>query len=107
MESVDRTAMVTALYPTLLARCCTPREGTGAESASVSVDVAALPPESLANVIASSAEGYAFPSNLDNVAPAFNFEHRSQASIMAKCLIERTDLGTFLEVVREYNTMRV
>jgi ectoine hydroxylase-related dioxygenase (phytanoyl-CoA dioxygenase family) len=52
METVDRTAVSRALFPVLAARL-----GAGASEASIR------------NVIAASAEGYAFPSNLDRDQP--------------------------------------
>ena len=50
MESVDRGAMAKALYPAL-------RAASG------------LSARGIANVIAASAEGYAFPTNLDRDPP--------------------------------------
>ncbi len=50
METVDRVGMVKALYPTLLA-------------------ATAMSASERANVIAASAEGYAFPTNLDRDPP--------------------------------------
>jgi hypothetical protein len=126
MESVNRTAMVKALYPTLLAQhqqlrvTAGTREERGEEEEgsraltalldlglALALDVTALPPTPLATVIASSAEGYAFPSNLDKVPPAFNFEHASQASLLTKCLMEEKSMAEFAEEIDVYNAKRV
>src|SRR3982751_5445717 len=59
METVDREAMVTALYPVL-------RDFAG------SVD----------NVVATSAEGYAFPTNLDRDQPIGGLAPQTQAELL-------------------------
>ncbi len=69
MESVDRRRVVEAVYPTLLRR-----RDTGLDSASV------------ANVIAASAEGYAFPTNLDRDPPVDGMSPMTQAEIVAKAV---------------------
>lgn len=68
METVDRTRMAKALYPALLA----------------ARDI--LPPEMITNAIAASAEGYAFPTNLDRDPPIGGLAPRSQAALMAEAL---------------------
>ncbi|WP_433293046.1 phytanoyl-CoA dioxygenase family protein [Actinoplanes sp. CA-030573] len=65
METVDRTAMVSALYPVL-------REHRG------NVD----------NVIAASAEGYAFPTDLDVNQPVGGLAPRTQAELVRLALDE-------------------
>ena len=62
IESVDRSAMSLALYPVL----------QGAE----------MSPRAISNVIAASAEGYAFPTNLDRDAPVGGLIPLSQAELM-------------------------
>ena len=52
MESVDRRRVVEAVYPALL-----PRKAAG------------MPPARVGDVVAASAEGYAFPTNLDRDQP--------------------------------------
>lgn len=69
MESVDRPRMTAALYPVLLAAKA---KGMGARA--------------LANVIAASAEGYAFPTNLDRDPPVGGLAPKSQAARMAEAL---------------------
>ncbi|WP_272026373.1 phytanoyl-CoA dioxygenase family protein [Kocuria rosea] len=65
METVDRTAMSTALYPVLLRR--------RAEGA---------PERWLRNVVAASAEGYAFPADLDLDQPVGGLAPRTQAEFV-------------------------
>ncbi len=66
IESVDRPAMSRALYPALQQSSLTSRE--------------------IANVIAASAEGYAFPTNLDRDPPVGGLIPLSHAELMAKAL---------------------
>ena len=69
MESVDRAAMAKALYPTL-------RAASG------------LSARGRANVVAASAEGYAFPTNLDRDPPIGGLAPQSQAQLMGQALAE-------------------
>ncbi|MEU0580141.1 phytanoyl-CoA dioxygenase family protein [Streptomyces griseoincarnatus] len=71
METVDREAVVGAVYPVLLAR--------KAEGASE---------QWLENVIAASAEGYPFPTNLDNDPPVDGLAPPSQADVVRGALRE-------------------
>jgi ectoine hydroxylase-related dioxygenase (phytanoyl-CoA dioxygenase family) len=73
MEAVDRTAMCQALYPVL-------QSFTG----------------NAANVVAASAEGYAFPTNLDQDQPIGGLAPQTQAELMLRALAERWD-GPVLE----------
>ncbi|MBL7254251.1 phytanoyl-CoA dioxygenase family protein [Paractinoplanes lichenicola] len=77
METVDRTAMVSALYPVLL-------DHAG------SVD----------NVIAASAEGYAFPANLDRDQPIDGLAPRTQADLVRQAVAERWDQDRFESELR-------
>jgi hypothetical protein len=84
MESIDRTAMCQALYPVLLAAAA---QGT-------------LSPQAIANVIAATAEGYAFPTNLDRDPPLGGMAPKSQATLMAESLAARqppSDFATLLD----------
>jgi ectoine hydroxylase-related dioxygenase (phytanoyl-CoA dioxygenase family) len=72
MESVDRTAMCRALYPTLLDLA---RRGTDERS--------------LRNVVAASAEGYAFPTNLDRDQPIGGLAPETQAELVWRALQEK------------------
>lgn len=71
MESVDRVAMCSALYPVLFA----------AKKAGVAQ-------ASLDNVIAASAEGYAFPTNLDQDQPIGGMAPQTQADLFRQALAE-------------------
>lgn len=68
LDSVDREAIVSSLYPTLLKLA---ENGTGRE---------------LDNVIAASAEGYAFPSNLDLDQPITGLAGETQAELVKRAL---------------------
>lgn len=71
METVDREAVANAVYPVLLKR-----KSEGASDAW------------LANVIAASAEGYPFPTNLDSDPPVDGLAPPSQAEIVRRALHE-------------------
>jgi ectoine hydroxylase-related dioxygenase (phytanoyl-CoA dioxygenase family) len=71
MEAVDRTAMCRALYPSLLAQ-----RAAGTDE------------RSLRNVIAASAEGYAFPTNLDRDQPIGGLAPETQADLVWRALQE-------------------
>ncbi len=70
IESVDRTRMVKALYPALLAA-----QSDGS-----------LRSDQIANAIAASAEGYAFPTNLDRDPPIGGMAPKSQAALLHEAL---------------------
>jgi hypothetical protein len=72
MESVDRVAMCRALYRALL-------------SFDGNVD----------NVIAASAEGYAFPTNLDRDQPVDGLAPPTQAGLVRQALSEKWDEPRF------------
>ncbi|KUL74175.1 MULTISPECIES: phytanoyl-CoA dioxygenase family protein [unclassified Streptomyces] len=80
METVDREAVVNAVYPVLLERVA---EGAGAAWAQ--------------NVIAASAEGYPFPTNLDADPPVDGLAPPSQADAVRRALSE----GWTPEALRE------
>jgi ectoine hydroxylase-related dioxygenase (phytanoyl-CoA dioxygenase family) len=69
METVDRTAMCRALYPALLAL-----QGGGADE------------RTLRHVVAASAEGYAFPTNLDRDQPIGGLAPETQAELVWRAL---------------------
>ncbi|GGX34126.1 phytanoyl-CoA dioxygenase [Streptomyces malachitofuscus] len=71
METVDREAVTGAVYPVLLGRKA---EGAGEQW--------------LENVIAASAEGYPFPTNLDNDPPVDGLAPPSQADVVRRALRE-------------------
>jgi ectoine hydroxylase-related dioxygenase (phytanoyl-CoA dioxygenase family) len=71
METVDRTAMCRALHPTLLEL-----KARGADE------------RSLRNAVAASAEGYAFPTNLDRDQPIGGLAPETQAELIWRALHE-------------------
>jgi ectoine hydroxylase-related dioxygenase (phytanoyl-CoA dioxygenase family) len=83
LETVDRTTVCTALYPTLLAR-----KQAGAPSAA------------LHNIIASAAEGYPFPTNLDLDQPIGSLNPETQAELTWRALQEDWDGNTYVAALR-------
>jgi ectoine hydroxylase-related dioxygenase (phytanoyl-CoA dioxygenase family) len=79
MESVDRVRMASSLYPTLL----------DLQSSGV------LSTEQLAKAVAASAEGYAFPTNLDRDPPTGGLAPESQQGMMLRALQERWSVEAF------------
>jgi ectoine hydroxylase-related dioxygenase (phytanoyl-CoA dioxygenase family) len=75
METVDRTAMCRAVYPVLL-----------------NADLTA---DAQANVIAATAEGYSFPTNLDRDPPLGGMAPKTQATLMAESLAARLPPAEF------------
>ncbi|MGK9462677.1 phytanoyl-CoA dioxygenase family protein [Streptomyces sp. G6] len=71
METVDREAVANAVFPVLLKRKA---EGAGERW--------------LANVVAASAEGYPFPTDLDNDPPVDGLAPPSQADVVRRALRE-------------------
>lgn len=71
METVDREAVSNAVYPALLRR-----KAEGADA------------EWLDHVIAASAEGYPFPTNLDSDPPVDGLAPPSQADLVRRALAE-------------------
>ena len=83
MEAVDRTAMALALYPVL-------RSFEG----------------NVGNVVAASAEGYAFPTNLDRDQPIGGLAPQTQAELVLRALAERWSIEAFTVAVREQEERR-
>ena len=88
MESVDRARMAKALFPALLA-------------------AKDLNARERANVIAASAEGYAFPTNLDRDPPIGGLAPQSQAQLMAKALAEGWSPEAFANAIDEHSARRL
>ena len=85
MENIDRDRVVRAIYPALLA-----------------ARAHGMPSANAAHVVAASAEGYAFPSNLDRDTPVDGMTPRSQADVVLDALeaaLDPEDLGTRLDAV--------
>jgi len=89
MESVDRVAMSLALYP-VLAR----RKAAGADE------------RELRNVVAASAEGYAFPTNLDRDQPVGGLAPQTQAELVWRALGEGWDAAAFAAGLRAHTDRR-
>ena len=79
MESVDRTRMTRTLFPVLRRRAA-----TGGLSAAA-----------IDNVIAASAEGYSFPTNLDRDPPLGGLAPKSQQDLVREALAAGWDDATF------------
>jgi ectoine hydroxylase-related dioxygenase (phytanoyl-CoA dioxygenase family) len=71
METVDRRRVVEAVYPALLAR-----------------KAAGMPFARVGDVVAASAEGYAFPTNLDRDQPLNGMSPATQADLLRRALGE-------------------
>ncbi len=78
METVDRVAMCRALFPVLLQQ-----------------KAAGRPEVELDNVIAASAEGYAFPTNLDQDQPIDGLAPQTQADLVRQALAEEWSRAAF------------
>lgn len=83
MESVDRDAMCKAVYPALLAAR---RSDT-------------LTRADIANAIAATAEGYAFPTNLDSDPPVGGLAPKTQNSMMTEALEAGMEPAAFVALV--------
>jgi len=79
IESIDRAGMLGVLYPQLLEL---------QQSGKVA-------PQQLRNLVAATAEGYAFPTNLDIDLPANGLAPSSQFDLVWQCLNDGTDAGQF------------
>ncbi|MDW3183415.1 phytanoyl-CoA dioxygenase family protein [Roseobacter sp.] len=79
METVDRSAMCKRLYPMIAAALSEGR----------------LSEDELAAVIACTAEGYAFPTNLDSDPPTGGLAPETQAAFFARALKEGMDAESF------------
>jgi ectoine hydroxylase-related dioxygenase (phytanoyl-CoA dioxygenase family) len=89
METVDRTAMCAALYPTL--RRLT---DSGADEGA------------LRNVVAAAAEGYSFPTNLDRDQPVGGMAPETQAELVWRGLREGWDQATILKELEAHRDRR-
>ena len=78
METVDRVAMCRALFPVLLEQ-----------------KAAGVPDSLLDNVIAASAEGYAFPTNLDRDQPIDGLAPQTQADLVRQAAAEEWSQQAF------------
>lgn len=90
MESINRNRMSVTVYPALLA----------------ALEAGALNRAEAANVIASTAEGYAFPTNLDSDPPVGGLAPKTQAQIMAEAIDAKVDAGRFAELIAAHAARR-
>lgn len=89
MESVDRARMSRALYPTLLRWT-----------------VNGVDPAVIGRVVAASAEGYPFPTNLDRDPPIGGLAPPSQAEVVLAALGERCSPEELLGRLDEHESRR-
>lgn len=90
METVNRTRMCSALYPALLRL---KSEG-------------ALDADAIANVVASTAEGYSFPTNLDRDPPIGGIAPKPQSQLMHEALAEGWSAERFDAALAAYDEKR-
>lgn len=90
METVNRTGMCAQLYPALIKL-----KGEGR------LDAAGL-----ANAIASCAEGYSFPTNLDRDPPIGGIAPKPQSALMAEALAEGWTAERFEAALAAYDEKR-
>jgi ectoine hydroxylase-related dioxygenase (phytanoyl-CoA dioxygenase family) len=89
MEAMDRTAMVRAVYPALRA-----------------MRAAGRSPQELENVVVATAEGYAFPTNLDSDQPIGSLAPASQVDIVLGALADGLTDGELDVALRDRNERR-
>lgn len=82
MESLDRTAMVKAVYPALLR-----------------MQRAGRPAADLVNTVNATAEGYAFPTNLDSDQPIGSLAPPSQVDTVLAALADGLELDGLIAVL--------
>lgn len=85
METVDRLRMSAAIYPALAAL----------------IAYGALSKGEVANAIASCAEGYSFPTNLDRDPPLGGLAPKTQAQLMHEALAGRWSEADFRKALEE------
>lgn len=89
MESVDRVRVSKAVFPSLAAR-----------------KAAGMGDDSVTNVIASAAEGYPFPTNLDRDANVNGLTPVAQAEVLAQALAEGWSVSHVNEALDAYAARR-
>ena len=90
MEALDRTAMVRAIYPSLRA-----------------LKAAGLPQRELVNAVVATAEGYAFPTNLDSDQPIGSLAPPSQVDTVLAALADNHSPEQLEIALRDQNERRV
>ncbi len=90
MESLDRTAMIRAVYPALLA-----------------MQAAGRSERELANVVNATAEGYAFPTNLDLDQPIGSLAPPSQVDTVLAALADALNPAELDVILDQQNERRI
>ncbi len=90
MEALDRTAMVRAIYPALLA-----------------MKAAGRPQRDLSNTVVATAEGYAFPTNLDSDQPIGSLAPPSQVDTVLAALSDNLTADELDVVLRAQEERRM
>lgn len=90
MEAMNRDRMCEVVYPALLA-----------------AKQAGFPSREVENVIASCAEGYSFPTNLDSDQPIGGLAPLTQAELMRQAIAQEWSVERFVDAVREQTDRRV
>jgi ectoine hydroxylase-related dioxygenase (phytanoyl-CoA dioxygenase family) len=90
MESLDRTAMVRAVYPALQRM-----RATGHCE------------EQIRNAVVATAEGYAFPTNLDRDQPIGSLAPPSQVDVVLDALARELTIDQLDAALREHNERRI
>ncbi len=91
METVDRTRMAEALFPVLRRMS----------------EASVLTPAQVGNVVAASAEGYSFPTNLDRDPPLGDLAPKTQQALMREALSECWDPARFTAALRQQAERRL
>ena len=91
METVNREEMMLALYPSLLKR----------------VAQGELDEDSLQAVIAMSADGYSFPTNLDTDPPLHGMAPQTGQQLLEQALRERWEITHFAQAVEAMRRKRL
>ncbi|MCQ4146481.1 phytanoyl-CoA dioxygenase family protein [Rhodococcus qingshengii] len=89
LGTIDREALVNAIYPALLAL---------SESGS---------DEAVRCAVAASAEGYAFPTNLDRDQPIDGLAPQTQAELVTEAVRERISLGRLADLLKAQSERRM
>ena len=90
MEALDRTAMVRAVYPALLA-----------------MKAAGRPQRELLNAVVATAEGYAFPTNLDSDQPIGSLAPPSQVDTVLAALADDLTAEQLDVALRDQDERRI
>lgn len=90
MESLDRTAMVAAVYPALQA-----------------MQAAGRDPRDILNAVVATAEGYPFPTNLDRDKPIGSLAPASQVDVVLDALASDFTSAQLDDALNNQNERRI